>query len=171
MIPEARRIRSGAGDSARRVRAPFLGLRPLRAVLLLSALFLGAACGPGGYDERPWSGEQVVSWYCVSCHRIGVNGAPRMGVAADWAPRLAERGASGLLERTVEGVAPHMPPRGLCRQCTEAELAAAIEAMIPGGDDLAARRRGEAGPRAGARRMPMDYPGGGTSGPEQAALP
>ncbi len=67
--------------------------------------------------------------YCFACHAAGVASAPRVGDAADWAPRVA-KGHEAMLNATIEGVPPGMPPMGLCSTCTEEELAAAIDYMI-----------------------------------------
>ncbi len=38
----------------------------------------------------PRSGEQVYGAACVACHDSGLAGAPKIAVAADWAPRIAQ---------------------------------------------------------------------------------
>lgn len=75
------------------------------------------------------SGEQVYQNFCSSCHTPGLNAAPRIGDVAAWAPRIA-KGEALLLQATIEGVPPAMPPMGMCFRCTEAELAAAVGFMV-----------------------------------------
>jgi cytochrome c5 len=78
----------------------------------------------------PHPGQDTYNKFCFSCHAAGVAGAPKTGDAVAWAPRVA-KGDAQLLKSTVEGISPGMPPMGLCMQCTEAQLAAAIDFMIP----------------------------------------
>jgi cytochrome c5 len=47
---------------------------------------------------------------------------------ADWAPRLA-KGEALLLDVTRTGIVPTMPPMGMCQQCSDEELLAAIRFM------------------------------------------
>jgi len=101
-----------------------------------------AACGESGGDTAssgaapPDPGEDTYNKFCFSCHAAGIAGAPRTGDVQSWAPRVA-KGRAVLLQSTVQGLPPGMPPMGLCMQCSEAQLAAAIEYMLP--DELAAR--------------------------------
>ncbi|MCO4322272.1 c-type cytochrome [Aliidiomarina quisquiliarum] len=76
------------------------------------------------------SGEQVYNQACVACHTTGVLGAPRLGNAEDWAPRLAQ-GMDVVLEHSINGLNA-MPPRGTCTKCSDEEILAAIEYMIEG---------------------------------------
>lgn len=93
----------------------------------LVALVAGCGAGPG--DEAAHPGEQVYTRFCFSCHAAGIAGAPRVGDVDGWAVRL-EKGREALLQATVDGVPPGMPPKGLCSQCSEDELAAALDYMI-----------------------------------------
>lgn len=88
---------------------------------------LTAGCGGGSQESS--AGEQVYNRYCFSCHAAGVAGAPRVGDRQGWQPRV-DKGRAALLESTVGGVPPGMPPRGLCSDCTDEELSAAIDYMI-----------------------------------------
>ena len=47
-----------------------------------------------------------------------------------WNSRLA-KGRAALLQTTIDGIPPGMPAMGLCMQCTEEELVAAIDYMLP----------------------------------------
>jgi len=75
------------------------------------------------------SGEAVYHRYCFSCHAAGVAGAPKTGDEKAWALRL-EKGPEQLLRSTVEGMTPGMPQRGLCFDCSDEELTAAIDYML-----------------------------------------
>lgn len=89
------------------------------------------AAGVAGQAESPApSGEVIYNRFCFSCHAAGIAGAPKAGVPEVWRPRLA-KGRAALLQSTIQGIRPGMPAMGLCMQCSEAELAAAIEYMLP----------------------------------------
>ena len=77
--------------------------------------------------EHP--GAQVYQNYCFSCHTPGLNGAPILGDVDAWGARIA-KGPALLLEATIEGIQPAMPPRGMCFSCSDEELAAAVDYMI-----------------------------------------
>ena len=85
-----------------------------------------AAAGEGA-AAGPRSGEQVYQSHCIACHGTGAAGAPKMGDAAAWAPRIA-KGVDALLASATKGLNA-MPPKGLCMDCSEDELKAAIEYM------------------------------------------
>tara|TARA_R110002167_G_scaffold12233_1_gene52299 strand:- start:10963 stop:11250 length:288 start_codon:yes stop_codon:yes gene_type:complete len=73
-------------------------------------------------------GEAVYNKACVNCHAVGVAGAPKTHNADDWAPRLAA-GIDALVASATAGKGA-MPPKGLCMDCTDADLKAAIEFMV-----------------------------------------
>lgn len=77
---------------------------------------------------EPMSGEQIYQSSCVACHGSGVAGAPKLGDAAAWAPRIAQ-GMGTLLTHAVNGLNA-MPPKGTCASCSEEDLQAAIEYMV-----------------------------------------
>jgi len=56
------------------------------------------------------AGERAYRSACFACHDAGVAGAPKLGDAAAWAPRIA-KGAEALLN-SVAGGKGAMPPRG-----------------------------------------------------------
>ena len=101
------------------------------------ALLMVAACsesGPGSAngDAVPapvHPGKAVYERFCFSCHAAGVAGAPRTGDPESWEPRLA-KGMHQLLQSTVEGMPPGMPERGLCFDCSDEQLTAAIDYML-----------------------------------------
>ena len=64
---------------------------------------------------------------CALCHVTGVAGAPKIGVAEDWQPRLA-KGSDVLLKHTIEGF-NNMPPLGYCMSCEESDFVALIDFM------------------------------------------
>jgi cytochrome c5 len=74
------------------------------------------------------TGEEVYNTKCAVCHASGAAGAPKMGDAAAWAPRAA-LGTDALLATAKTGKNA-MPPKGLCMDCSDAELQGAIEHML-----------------------------------------
>ena len=74
-------------------------------------------------------GKEVYDDYCFPCHTPGLNGAPRIGDEEVWTARLAQ-GREALLQSTIEGIQPAMPPRGICFECSDEELDEAIDYMI-----------------------------------------
>lgn len=95
---------------------------------LSDASAAGAQTPPAAPDPLV-VGEKIYGEFCFSCHTPGLNAAPRLGDAEGWAPRIA-KGEALLLQSTIEGIPPAMPPRGICMSCSDEELAAAISYMI-----------------------------------------
>ena len=56
------------------------------------------------------TGEQVYKAVCASCHATGAAGAPKVGDAGAWAPRIA-KGYDSLLNSVLKGKGA-MPARG-----------------------------------------------------------
>ena len=112
----------------------------LLATLLLVLQGCGGAEGPEGAENLA-AGELVYRRNCYSCHASGAAGAPRLGDSRAWAARSAQ-GWDTLMRHTIEGVRS-MPARGLCRQCSDDDLALSLGYMLQrsGGlpDDVPAR--------------------------------
>ena len=79
----------------------------------------------------PRTGKQIYDAACVACHTSGVLGAPKLQVAADWQPRLDEKGFDQVWKNAVNGINA-MPAMGTCGDCTEDDIKVAIEYMIEG---------------------------------------
>lgn len=75
------------------------------------------------------AGEKTYGRFCFSCHAAGVAGAPKLGATEDWAPRVA-KGLDMLVASTIEGIAPGMPARGLCMNCSDDDLRNTVAWMI-----------------------------------------
>ena len=102
-------------------------IKPIGQVHVAGAQAAGNNAAAGGAK----SGEDVYNSACVACHAAGVLGAPKLHVAADWQPRLDERGLDGVWQNALNGINA-MPPRGTCSSCSDDEIKAAIEYMIEG---------------------------------------
>lgn len=81
------------------------------------------------HDEgrRVWQGT------CIGCHADGLAGAPPVGNAAAWAPRIA-KGRPVLLQHALTGFFgpdhSRMPPRGGDPKLSDAEVGAALDYML-----------------------------------------
>ena len=77
---------------------------------------------------EPRSGEMIYNSKCMSCHSTGAAGAPKLGDAAAWASRAAT-GKDSLMANAINGLNA-MPPKGLCMDCSDDELWAAIDYIV-----------------------------------------
>ncbi|HWT16241.1 MAG TPA: c-type cytochrome [Patescibacteria group bacterium] len=77
-------------------------------------------------------GEAVYKKACVACHGAGIAGAPKIGDAADWGPRVAQ-GDALMLEHAVKGFTGKkgmMPAKGGFVTLSDDEVKAAIDYMV-----------------------------------------
>jgi cytochrome c5 len=74
-------------------------------------------------------GEKIYQQFCVTCHATGVAGAPKIHDKAGWAPRL-KHGKAHLLKHAISGINA-MPPKGTCMTCSDEQIKAAINFMLP----------------------------------------
>ena len=74
------------------------------------------------------AGVSVYNSKCIICHGSGVAGAPKMGDKEAWAPRIAT-GMNAMLANAIKGKNA-MPPKGTCTECSESDIADAIEYMV-----------------------------------------
>lgn len=78
------------------------------------------------------SGPQVYNSACLACHGAGVGGAPILGDAGQWAPRVAQ-GMETLVGHAIngyQGQAGYMPPKGGRLDLSDEEVTAAVEYMV-----------------------------------------
>ncbi len=100
-------------------------IKPVGEVQVAGAVTVDAAAA------GPRSGKDIYSSACTACHAGGVLGAPKTQVAADWQPRLDEKGFDQVWKNAVNGINA-MPAMGTCGDCTEDDIKSAIEYMIEG---------------------------------------
>ncbi len=99
----------------------------VKAIVAIGFVLTLVGCSDGATTGAA-DGEQIFNQFCFSCHMAGIAGAPKPGDMADWGPRLA-KGEALLLDVTRSGIEPTMPPMGMCLQCSDEELLAAIRFM------------------------------------------
>ena len=78
------------------------------------------------------TGPQVYNSACLACHAAGVAGAPVVGDAAAWSPRIAQ-GVAVLTKHAIEGYtgsAGYMPAKGGRTDLSDAEVGDAVEYML-----------------------------------------
>ncbi len=78
----------------------------------------------------PKSAKDIYQSGCAACHSSGAAGAPKIGNAADWEPRIA-LGIDSLYATALNGRGG-MPARGLCPSCSDDEIKSAVDHMIEG---------------------------------------
>nr|WP_241664587.1 c-type cytochrome [Ningiella ruwaisensis] len=100
-------------------------IKPVGKVNVAGAVDASAAAA------GPRTGKEIYDAACVACHTTGVLNAPKLQVAADWQPRLDEKGFDQVWKNAVNGIGA-MPAMGTCGDCTEEDIKTAIEYMIEG---------------------------------------
>jgi cytochrome c5 len=73
------------------------------------------------------SAEAVYTAVCAACHASGLAGAPKLGDAVGWGPRIAQ-GYDTLLKHAIEGIRA-MPPKGGNPDLDDVEVARAVVYM------------------------------------------
>lgn len=85
---------------------------------------------PEPYSGPPRSGADIYLYRCAACHAKTTQGAPQPGDNLEWESR-ARQGMGVLMQHTLEGYRNAlMPPRGGCRNCSDAELKAAVHYLL-----------------------------------------
>ncbi|WP_096085744.1 c-type cytochrome [Agaribacterium haliotis] len=79
-------------------------------------------------SSGPRSGDDVYGSKCATCHATGAAGAPKLGDAGAWAPRVGQ-GMDILYAHALEGF-NGMPAKGLCFDCSDDEIKAAVDHMV-----------------------------------------
>lgn len=73
------------------------------------------------------TGEQVYKATCIACHGAGLAGAPKVGDAAAWGPRIAE-GFDTLVSHAINGIRA-MPAKGGNPDLDDIEVARTVAYM------------------------------------------
>jgi cytochrome c5 len=101
--------------------------RVLERIKPVGTVVLAEAGGPKGN----LTGQQVFEQVCTACHGAGIAGAPKVGDAAAWKPRLAE-GADTLFKHAIagfQGKTGMMPPKGGNSDLADVEVERAVVFM------------------------------------------
>jgi len=81
-------------------------------------------------EEPKVAGQDTYEKYCMVCHGTGVAGAPKFRVEEDWKARLAKQDIASLTATAITGLNA-MPPKGTCADCSDEEIKAAVQYMVP----------------------------------------
>ncbi len=108
----------------------------LGAMLIMASSVRASSHHPQDFLHRihgaPNEGSAIVEHFCNACHAnpplIPLD-APRIGVPADWRPRLSH-GFVLLFQHVRDGFHA-MPARGGCFECSDEQLSLALAAMLP----------------------------------------
>ena len=96
--------------------------------VLLPALVVGVALTAGSANA-PRTGADIYRDFCAVCHSGGWQGAPIANDESEWSARLGA-GPDAMFKNVKQGLNA-MPPMGTCTDCTDDELKAAINEMLP----------------------------------------
>jgi c(7)-type cytochrome triheme protein len=105
-----------------------------KAIMLRAALFAFATAVmslPVHAADLP-SGKAIFDASCTACHSTGAAGAPKIGDAAAWAPRI-KGGPAALYAAALKGKGA-MPARGGNPSLTDAQVQAAVNYIISQSD-------------------------------------
>jgi cytochrome c5 len=86
------------------------------------------AAAPVAVATGPRSAEDIYNTKCMSCHATGAAGAPKLGDAGGWAPRIG-KGVDVLYASAISGF-NGMPAKGLCLDCSDDEIKATVDYMV-----------------------------------------
>lgn len=75
-------------------------------------------------------GQQTYEQFCAVCHRAGVAGAPKFRDEAAWKTRMDKKDLAQLTASAIKGINA-MPAKGTCMQCSDDEIKAAVQYMLP----------------------------------------
>ena len=78
------------------------------------------------YDKR--RGKAIFTGKCLACHGKEQSGAPQLGSAADWEPRLHQP-LETLIQHAIHGHG-RMPPKGGFRSISDTDVAAAVAYVV-----------------------------------------
>lgn len=72
--------------------------------------------------------EEIYNSKCLACHNSGMMGAPKPGTDF-WPARQDEIGLDQIVSHAINGY-NNMPPKGMCMDCSDADIRATVEYMI-----------------------------------------
>jgi cytochrome c5 len=105
----------------------------LKASLCALALFsMSSIDANAAYNVA--AGKAVYDASCVTCHKTGLMGAPKLGDKAAWAPRISQ-GMPVLVVHSIKGFQGKkgmMPPKGGNAKLTDVQVGDAVAYMVSG---------------------------------------
>jgi cytochrome c5 len=112
-------------------------IKPVGRVLLMGDAELAAAAAAAVAAPKPvatvMTGPQVYNAACIVCHQPGsTTGAPTVGDAAAWAPRIAQ-GKDTLYTHALtgfQGTKGFLPPKGGRVDLSDDEIKAAVDYLV-----------------------------------------
>ena len=99
----------------------------------LCALFvasIGSVDAKAAYNAA--AGKAVYDASCITCHKTGLMGAPKLGDKAAWAPRIAQ-GEAMLVSHSIKGFTGKkgmMPAKGGNAKLTDLQVGNAVAYMV-----------------------------------------
>lgn len=112
--------------------APATSAEPAAAMPAEEAAAEAPAEEPAAPAVAEGRGKEVYDSACFICHATGVAGAPKVGDAAAWEPRIAQ-GAETLHMHAIKGFmgeAGLMPPKGGRMDYSDDDVKAAVDYMV-----------------------------------------
>lgn len=103
-------------------------IQPVGEVCLQGEECGEAAAATETASSGPRSGSEVYDAVCMACHTTGAAGAPVIGDADAWAPRI-DKGLDTLVSHAINGFNA-MPAKGGCANCPDEEIQAAVEHLV-----------------------------------------
>jgi cytochrome c5 len=103
-------------------------IQPVGEVCLQGEECGEAAAATETASSGPRSGSEVYDAVCMACHTTGAAGAPVIGDADAWAPRI-EKGLDTLVDHAINGFNA-MPAKGGCSSCPDEEIQASVEYLV-----------------------------------------
>ena len=87
---------------------------------------LGEDCADGvAAAAGPQDPETVYNTYCMACHMTGAAGAPILGQADQWSPRITD----AIYDNAINGI-NGMPAKGLCTDCSDDDIIATVDYIL-----------------------------------------
>ena len=105
-------------------------LKPVGELCMSGDECASAPVAAAAASSGPRSGAQVYDTKCTACHSTGAAGAPKLGDAGAWAPRIG-KGIETLYTNALKGF-NGMPAMGTCMDCSDDEIRAAVDHMVDG---------------------------------------
>jgi len=127
------------------------------------------ARAPAGPTADAGKGAGVFQGSCAACHATGVAGAPKLGDAAAWAPRV-KTGSAALYASALKGKGA-MPAKGGNATLADADVRAAVDYMVAQASGAGASASATAAPAAAPARAAAPATSAAAPTPAVAAAP